>query len=238
MVDGPGGAFARRSVTLQNPCNWRTVRLGVLALQGGFREHMQMLRRLAAEMEGALALQLREVRLPQELTGLDGLIIPGGESTTFSKLAEEFNLIDPLRAFAAERPTWGTCAGMIFLAKDLVNAASLEAEPQHVLGRMDLTVERNAFGRQVDSFIADLPITGLRGGPFHAIFIRAPIVTQAGPDVQVLARAERWPHCRRTARSPAGDLFSPGAGRRFAPAPPLPEHGGGALAAALSLRVV
>ncbi len=189
MVDGPGGAFAPRSMTLQNPCNWRTVHLGVLALQGGFHEHMQMLRWLAAEMEGALALQLREVRLPQELTGLDGLIIPGGESTTFSKLAGEFDLIDPLRAFAAERPTWGTCAGMIFLAKELVNAASLEAEPQRVLGRMDLTVERNAFGRQVDSFVADLPIAGLRGGPFHAIFIRAPIVTHAGADVRVLARA-------------------------------------------------
>lgn len=189
MLDGPGEFSATRTMTLHNPCNWRTVHLGVLALQGGFREHMQMLRRLAAEMEGALALELREVRLAEELAGLDGLIIPGGESTTFSKLAEGFGLIDPLRSFAAEQPTWGTCAGMIFLAKDLVNAASLEAEPQQVLGRMDLTVERNAFGRQVDSFVADLPIAGLRGGPFHAIFIRAPIVTQAGPGVQVLARA-------------------------------------------------
>lgn len=175
-------------MTLHNPCNWRTIRLGVLALQGDFREHMQMLRRLAAEMEGALALELREIRLPQELADLDGLIIPGGESTTFSKLAEGFGLIEPLRNFAAIRPTWGTCAGMIFLAKELENAADLADEPQSVLGRMDLTVERNAFGRQVDSFVADLPIVGLRGGPFRAIFIRAPIVSQAGPAVQVLAR--------------------------------------------------
>ncbi|MCY3934409.1 MAG: pyridoxal 5'-phosphate synthase glutaminase subunit PdxT [Chloroflexi bacterium] len=175
-------------MTLHNPCNWRTIRLGVLALQGDFHEHLQMLRRLAAEMEGALALELREVRLPQELTDLDGLIIPGGESTTFSKLAEGYGLIAPLRNFAAARPTWGTCAGMIFLAKELDNAAALADEPQRVLGRMDLTVERNAFGRQVDSFVADLPIVGLRGGPFHAIFIRAPIVSQAGAEVQVLAR--------------------------------------------------
>ncbi|MCY4008896.1 MAG: pyridoxal 5'-phosphate synthase glutaminase subunit PdxT [Anaerolineaceae bacterium] len=175
-------------MTLHNPCNWRTIRLGVLALQGDFHEHLQMLRRLAAEMEGALALELREVRLPQELTDLDGLIIPGGESTTFSKLAEGYGLIAPLRNFAATRPTWGTCAGMIFLAKELDNAAALADEPQRVLGRMDLTVERNAFGRQVDSFVANLPIVGLRGGPFHAIFIRAPIVSQAGAEVQVLAR--------------------------------------------------
>ncbi len=175
-------------MTLHNPCNWRTIRLGVLALQGDFHEHLQMLRRLAAEMEGALALELREVRLPQELADLDGLIIPGGESTTFSKLAEGYGLIAPLRNFAAARPTWGTCAGMIFLAKELDNAAALADEPQRVLGRMDLTVERNAFGRQVDSFVAKLPIVGLRGGPFHAIFIRAPIVSQAGAEVQVLAR--------------------------------------------------
>ena len=175
-------------MTLHNPCNWRTIRLGVLALQGDFHEHLQMLRRLAAEMEGALALELREVRLPQELADLDGLIIPGGESTTFSKLAEGYGLIAPLRNFAATRPTWGTCAGMIFLAKELDNAAALADEPQRVLGRMDLTVERNAFGRQVDSFVANLPIVGLRGGPFHAIFIRAPIVSQAGAEVQVLAR--------------------------------------------------
>lgn len=174
-------------MTLHNPCNWRTIRLGVLALQGDFREHMQMLRRLAAEMEGALALELREIRLPQELADLNGLIIPGGESTTFSKLAEGFGLIEPLRNFAAARPTWGTCAGMIFLAKELDNAADLADEPQSVLGRMDLAVERNAFGRQVDSFVADLPIAGLRGGLFRAIFIRAPVVSQAGPAVQVLA---------------------------------------------------
>ena len=175
-------------MTPPSPCEWREARLGVLALQGGFREHMAMLARLAAELEGALALHFREVRLPQELAGLDGLIIPGGESTTFSKLAVEFGLIEPLREFAASRPTWGTCAGMIFLAKELVNPAALSDEQQQLLGQMDLTVERNAFGRQVDSFVAELAIAGLRGGPFRAIFIRAPIVTRAGPAVQVLSR--------------------------------------------------
>ncbi len=173
---------------LHNHCNWQTIQLGVLALQGGFQEHQKMLRRLVAEMEGALDLRLREVRLPEELIGLHGLIIPGGESTTFAKLAQEFSLLEPLRNFAAQTPTWGTCAGMIFLAKQLKNAAELGATPQSVLGLMDLTVKRNAFGRQVDSFVTDLTIRGLRGGKFRAVFIRAPIVSELGPAVQVLAR--------------------------------------------------
>lgn len=147
--------------------------IGVLALQGAFIEHIKKLRHLGA--------QTREVRLPGDLEGLDGLIIPGGESTTIGKLAVEFGLIDPLRNFARQRPTWGTCAGMIFLAKDI----GIDRQP--ILGVMDITVNRNAFGRQVDSFEADLPVKGLDDKPFHAVFIRAPIVTAVGSGVQVLA---------------------------------------------------
>jgi 5'-phosphate synthase pdxT subunit len=147
--------------------------VGVLALQGAFIEHKQRLREL-----GATPL---EVRLPEDLNGLDGLIIPGGESTTIGKLATTFGLIEPLRAFARTKPTWGTCAGLIFLARDI----GMDRQP--ILGVMDVVVNRNAFGRQVDSFETDLPIQGLEGDPFHAIFIRAPIITAAGPEVEVLA---------------------------------------------------
>ncbi len=150
--------------------------IGVLALQGAFIEHEKMLRRL-----GARPLQ---VRLPDDLLGLDGLIIPGGESTTIGKLAADYGLIEPLRQFARSTPTWGTCAGMIFLAKDIGN------DRQPILGAMDIAVSRNAFGRQVDSFEAELPIRGLAGGPFHAVFIRAPIVTRTEADVETLAALE------------------------------------------------
>jgi 5'-phosphate synthase pdxT subunit len=109
--------------------------------------------------------------LPAELDSLDGLIIPGGESTTIGKLAVSYGLLEPLRQFAQEKPVWGTCAGMIFLAKDIGH------DRQPLLGVMDITVNRNAFGRQVDSFQTDLDIAGLEGGPFPAIFIRAPIAT-------------------------------------------------------------
>ena len=139
------------------------MKIGVLALQGAFIEHIRTLTALGAE---AVA-----VRLPEQLDGLDGLIIPGGESTTIGKLATEFNLMEPLRRFAQEKPVWGTCAGMIFLAKDI----GIDRQP--ILNVMDITVNRNAFGRQIDSFETDLNIKGLNGQPFHAIFIRAPIVT-------------------------------------------------------------
>ncbi|MFN8375260.1 MAG: pyridoxal 5'-phosphate synthase glutaminase subunit PdxT [Anaerolineae bacterium] len=147
--------------------------IGVLALQGAFIEHVKMLRTLGAET--------REVRLPQDLQGLDGLIIPGGESTTIGKLAEEFGLMQPLRDFASTHATWGTCAGMIFLAKDI----GIDRQP--ILGLMDIKVNRNAFGRQIDSFEVDLPIKGLGDAPFHAVFIRAPVATQASKGVEVLA---------------------------------------------------
>ncbi len=150
--------------------------IGVLALQGAFIEHIKLLRQLG--------LEAREVRLPDQLAGLDGLIIPGGESTTIGKLATSYGLIEPLRRFSQAKPTWGTCAGMIFLAKDI----GIDEQP--ILGAMDITVDRNAFGRQVDSFETDLQIAGLAGGPFHAVFIRAPIVTAVRAPVEVLARLE------------------------------------------------
>ncbi len=148
-------------------------KIGVLALQGAFIEHEQRLRELGVDA--------REVRLPADLDGLDGLIIPGGESTTIGKLATSFGLIEPLREFARAKPTWGTCAGLIFLARDI------GSDRQPILGLMDIQVNRNAFGRQIDSFETDLPITGLDGEPFHAVFIRAPVITEAGPEVRVLA---------------------------------------------------
>lgn len=149
------------------------MRVGVLALQGAFIEHEYKLT--------TLGVKAVEVRLPQDLKGLDGLIIPGGESTTIGKLATEYGLIEPLRQFAAVHPTWGTCAGMIFLAKDI----GIDRQP--ILGVMNITVNRNAFGRQVDSFERDLDIAVLGSTPYHAVFIRAPIVTHAGEGVAVLA---------------------------------------------------
>lgn len=148
-------------------------RIGVLALQGAFIEHELMLRMLGAKVA--------EVRLPGDLDELDGLIIPGGESTTIGKLAVDFGLMEPLRQFASTRPTWGTCAGLIFLARDVGNA-------QPLLGLMDVSVERNAFGRQVDSFETDLEVPVLGERPFPAVFIRAPSILEVGPDVEVLAR--------------------------------------------------
>jgi 5'-phosphate synthase pdxT subunit len=153
------------------------VRIGVLGLQGDYLEHHQVLRRLGVETV--------DVRLPQHLEGVDGLIIPGGESTTIGALAERYGLMDPLRRMAeAGKPIWGTCAGMIFLAKDV-------GRPQPTLGLMDIRVRRNAFGRQIDSFEVDLEIPALaRLGdprPFHAVFIRAPLIEAVGPGVEVLA---------------------------------------------------
>lgn len=152
------------------------MKIGVLALQGAFIEHEKILRQLGAETV--------EVRLPTDLDDLDGLIIPGGESTTIGKLATSYGLMDPLREFARHRPTWGTCAGMIFLAKDI----GIDQQP--ILGVMDIHVNRNAFGRQIDSFEVDLQIKHLEGEPFHAIFIRAPIVTAVDAGVEVLAALE------------------------------------------------
>ena len=153
------------------------MKIGVLALQGAFIEHIKALRSL--DVEGV------EVRKLEQLRNLDGLIIPGGESTTFGKLAVEYGLIEPMRALCdAGKPVWGTCAGMIFLAKEVGRA-------QPLLGVMDVQVKRNAFGRQVDSFEIDLDIPALEPrAPFHAIFIRAPLIASVGNDVEVLAKLD------------------------------------------------
>jgi 5'-phosphate synthase pdxT subunit len=152
--------------------------IGVLALQGDFAEHIVMLRRIGAETV--------EVRLPRHLDGLDGLIIPGGESTTIGKLAVAYDLMEPLRQFGRGKAIWGTCAGAIFLSKD-----ALRQQP--LLGLMDITVERNAFGRQVESFEADLDVPALRQvdptpSPYHAVFIRAPLISTVKDPAQVLAQ--------------------------------------------------
>jgi pyridoxal 5'-phosphate synthase pdxT subunit len=152
------------------------VTIGVLALQGDFAEHEAILKRLGVEA--------REVRLPDDLHGLDGLIIPGGESTTITRLMAMYGFLEPLRAFAGQRPVWGTCAGMIVMAR---RATDLDREG---LELMDIEVERNAFGRQVDSFETDLEIKGLDGAPLRAIFIRAPLIREAGEGVEVLAALE------------------------------------------------
>ncbi|HOW90988.1 MAG TPA: pyridoxal 5'-phosphate synthase glutaminase subunit PdxT [Anaerolineaceae bacterium] len=154
------------------------MKIGVLALQGAFAEHQSVLESLGVEVV--------QVRLPQHLAGLDGLIIPGGESTTIGKLAEDFDLIKPLRLFGREHAIWGTCAGAIFLSKDI-------GRKQPLLELMDITVARNAFGRQVDSFEVDLSVPCLLevdpvDRPFHTVFIRAPIIASVGPGVEILSQ--------------------------------------------------
>ncbi len=154
------------------------MKIGVLALQGDFAEHLASLNRLGVETI--------EVRLPKHLEGLDGLIIPGGESTTIGKLATDFGLIDALRQFGMEKAIWGTCAGAIFLSKDV-------RHHQPLLGLMDIFIERNAFGRQVASFETDLEIPVFQENssgdrPFHAIFIRAPLIEKVQGSAQVLAK--------------------------------------------------
>src|SRR5512135_76723 len=153
------------------------MKIGVLALQGDFAEHVAMLKRLGVETA--------EVRLPEHLKGLDGLIIPGGESTTIGKLATDFGLMEPLREFGKTHAIWGTCAGAIFLSKDA-------SRNQPLLNLMDIRVERNAFGRQLDSFEADLDVPELKkatgkDNPYHAVFIRAPIIESVGDGAKALA---------------------------------------------------
>jgi len=155
------------------------MKIGVLALQGDFAEHIAMLKRINVEA--------MEVRLPEHLKGLDGLIIPGGESTTIGKLAVAYNLMEPLKQFGQRHAIWGTCAGAIFLSKDV-------SRNQPLLGLMDIKVERNAFGRQVDSFEADLDVPELKQATgtnedYHAVFIRAPIIESVSEDAKVLASA-------------------------------------------------
>ena len=156
------------------------MKIGVLALQGAVTEHIGMLSALDAEAI--------PVRLPSELDGLDALIIPGGESTTISKLLSDYGLIEPIRKLAKRGfPIFGTCAGLVLLAKKVPN---LEMES---IGVIDIEVERNAFGRQVDSFEADLQIPALGNGNFHGVFIRAPIIEKAERGVEILCKLNGSP---------------------------------------------
>lgn len=151
--------------------------IGVLALQGAFREHEKMLRACGDNI------QTKQVRLPGQLEGIDGLVIPGGESTTMGKLMVEFGLLDPIRERAARgMPIFGTCAGLIMLARDI------RGSDQPRIGLMDMLVERNAFGRQVESFETGLQVPCLGPDPFRAVFIRAPYIIEVGPGVDVLAQ--------------------------------------------------
>jgi len=155
-------------------------RIGVLALQGDFHEHMVMLKKIGVEAE--------EIRKAEQLDSINGLIIPGGESTTIGKLAVDFGLIDPLREFGKTKAIWGTCAGAIFLSKDAKRT-------QPLLKLMDITVERNAFGSQINSFEIDLTIPaitsyGKNGVPYHAVFIRAPLIESVGNGVKILSSLE------------------------------------------------
>ena len=152
------------------------MKIGVLALQGDFAEHIVMLKKLGAETA--------EVRLPAHLDGLDGLILPGGESTTIGKLMVAYGLLEAIRDFGQGHAIWGTCAGAILLSKDA-------RRDQPLLGLMDITVERNAFGRQVDSFEAALDVDVVKTAtetdtPFHAVFIRAPIIESVSADAKVI----------------------------------------------------
>ena len=160
-----------------------TVTIGVFALQGDVREHLHVL--------GSLGVEAVRVRRPEELDAVDGLVLPGGESTTMAKLASTFGLLEPLRrAVAAGLPTYGSCAGMILLADSIKDGIT----GQETIGGLDVVVRRNAFGRQVDSFEADVCFEGLEpAGPLHAVFIRAPWVEHVGAGVQVLARVEGGP---------------------------------------------
>ena len=156
------------------------MKIGVLALQGDFAEHIAVLERLGV--------QATQVRKAEQLADLDGLIIPGGESTTMGKLAVDFNLMEPLIDFGEAKPIWGTCAGAILLSKDARRA-------QPLLGLMDIVVERNAFGRQVESFEADLDVPALakveaENPAFHAVFIRAPLIESVSGNAEVICRLE------------------------------------------------
>jgi pyridoxal 5'-phosphate synthase pdxT subunit len=156
--------------------------VGVLALQGDVREHARAIEASDADF---LA-----VRREAELSKVDGLVIPGGESTTISRLLETFELLEPARErIAGGMPAYGSCAGMILLARQVLDGR----QDQHQLGGLDITVRRNAFGRQVDSFEEDLDLAGVDGGPVHAVFIRAPWVESASPEVEVLARVPEVP---------------------------------------------
>jgi 5'-phosphate synthase pdxT subunit len=166
-IGGEGGTTTAKALTI-----------GVLALQGAFEAHAKALT--------ALGVTAKLVRTPAELANLDGLIIPGGESTTFLKFLERDGFLDALESFVEATPTFGTCAGAILLAKNVQNPT------QKSLAVLDITVERNAYGRQIDSTILTEP-TKLEGGPLEMVFIRAPRITQTGPSVEILASRDGFP---------------------------------------------
>jgi pyridoxal 5'-phosphate synthase pdxT subunit len=171
--------------------------VGVLALQGDVREHLASLRAQGAEA--------MPVRRPEELDAVDGLVLPGGESTTIAKLADRFGLLDRLRkAVVDELPVYGSCAGMVLLADRLVDAPA----DQQTIGGLDVSVRRNAFGRQVDSFESDLDLDGVPGGAVHAVFIRAPWVEAVGEQVQVLGRVVGGPADGRIVAVRQGNLVA------------------------------
>ena len=148
--------------------------IGVLAIQGDFIEHINILQTLGVEC--------REIRLPEQLSDVEGLIIPGGESTTLSRLLTRYNLRQPIKQLAtAGKPLWGTCAGMIMMASEITENDPVPLEI------MDIGVQRNAFGRQIDSFEQELEITGFDETPYHAIFIRAPVIKRVGSGVSIMA---------------------------------------------------
>src|SRR5205823_5336396 len=158
------------------------MKAGVLSLQGAFREHREVL--------DALGVDAVEVRVPEDLSGVDALFLPGGESTTMSKLLDSSGLFDPVRALVLDGiPAFGTCAGMILLATEVVDGRS----DQHGFDVLDITVRRNGYGRQVASFEADLDVRGVPGGTFRGVFIRAPLVERAGDGVDVLAEHDGVP---------------------------------------------
>ena len=173
--------------------------VGVLALQGDVREHTRMLEGLGVEVV--------LVRRPEELDRVDALVLPGGESTTMAKLARTFDLLEPLRQAAKDGlPMFGTCAGMILLADAIEDGVV----GQETIGGLDVVVRRNAFGRQVDSFEADLELPGRAsaGAPFHAVFIRAPWVERLGPEVEVVARVADGPEAGRVVAVRQGRLLA------------------------------
>jgi 5'-phosphate synthase pdxT subunit len=158
------------------------VKIGILALQGAFATHAGVLRALGADA--------REVRVPADLDGLDALVMPGGESTTMSLLLDSSGLREPISERLTDGlPALGTCAGMILLATNVLDGR----DDQRSFGVLDIDVRRNAFGRQVDSFESELDVRGLEDGPFHAVFIRAPIVERTGAEVDVLASVDGKP---------------------------------------------
>jgi pyridoxal 5'-phosphate synthase pdxT subunit len=171
--------------------------IGVLALQGDVREHLR-----ALETAGATA---KRVRTPDELASVEAIVLPGGESTTMVKLARTFDLLEPLRArIKTGLPAYGSCAGMILLADRILDAKG----DQETVGGIDMTVRRNAFGRQVDSFEGDVHLKDLPGGPVHAVFIRAPWVEDCSPAVDVLGRVEGGPAAGRIVAVRQGHLLA------------------------------